>query len=61
MIDLKLLEEATEQQFSRFAEYSDRHDLFSLFHDLLRQLIIHKPENPLLWMADYLGRRPGTN
>jgi hypothetical protein len=60
MIDLHILEEATEEHLNLFAEYADRHNVFNLFQDMLRQLLVAKPEKPLVWMANYLERRPGA-
>ncbi|KAJ3364115.1 Adenylate kinase 8 [Allomyces arbusculus] len=58
MIDLKLLESVADERLGQFAEYADDHELFLLFHEMLRQLLIHKPKDPLLWMADFMEKRP---
>ncbi|KNE61699.1 hypothetical protein AMAG_06501 [Allomyces macrogynus ATCC 38327] len=58
MIDLELLKLVADERLGQFAEYADDHELFPLFHEMLRQLLIHKPKDPLLRIADFMDKRP---
>lgn len=41
------------------AQYVEKHRIFQLFEDLLQQLILHKPEDPIEFLIHYLGTSHG--
>lgn len=42
------------------AEYLDKHNVYDLFADLLDQLAIHKPADPIQFLIDKLRNPPGV-
>ncbi len=41
------------------SEYVQKHQVFQLFEELLQQLIIYKPDDPLDFLIQYLGTSHG--
>ena len=39
---------------SDFQEYAEQHELFQLFTQLLTDIVVDQPEDPLSWMIDTL-------
>jgi len=39
-----------------FAHYLEKHDVFQLFEDMLKKLLIEQPENPMQYMVDMLKK-----
>lgn len=44
---------------SQVSQYMERHEIFKLFEELLQQLILHKPNEPLDFLIDYLEKPHG--
>ncbi|KAJ1499120.1 hypothetical protein HMI55_007350 [Coelomomyces lativittatus] len=57
MIDLKLLESITGEEINKFQTYAEEHQVFEIFQDIIRQLAIHQPKDPILWMANHLDKK----
>ncbi|ORZ41643.1 adenylate kinase-domain-containing protein [Catenaria anguillulae PL171] len=56
--DVNLLESVTQSSLGKFAQYADQHDLSTLIHDLVKRLVVAKPDDPLPWLATELEKRP---
>ena len=39
---------------SDFQEYAERHQLFQLFSQLLADIVVDQPEDPISWLIDAL-------
>ncbi|KAI9189276.1 hypothetical protein H9P43_000707 [Blastocladiella emersonii ATCC 22665] len=57
-MDLSLIEGVSSEVLAQFARYADAHELYPLVQDLLRKVVVAKPADPLLWMANELERKP---
>lgn len=41
------------------AEYLEKHNIYGMFEELMQQLIIHKPEDPLEFLITQLNKPSG--
>ena len=39
---------------SDYQEYAEKHQLFQLFSQLLADIVVDQPEDPIAWMIDAL-------
>ncbi len=44
---------------AQVAQYVEKNKIFQLFEELLQQLIVHKPNDPLDFLIDYLSTPHG--
>ncbi|XP_076286666.1 adenylate kinase 8 [Lasioglossum baleicum] len=54
MSDLQEIEKRMQQINARFVAYLEKHRIYELFHNIATQLIIHEPEDHLVFMKQYL-------
>jgi hypothetical protein len=50
-----------EDKLNKFAFYAEKHGLYELLSDAVQKLVIHKPNDPYMYLINFFSKNRGND